>query len=249
MFRDIKPDNIGFDRYDVIKLFDFGLIKEYNTKQATYVKDDMSFYHCTAMTGSYIYMDPYVAHGFPYNELCDVYSFCILLWQMMELQEPYHNYTIRNMYQKVWIPNNGDRPILSNHNHHPKKKKNCSLSFLSSLHVMIQNGWSYDYKKRPTMSSICETFQHILQQSDGTRNQDDNICCTKIASSTTIQHHHHDNVIDDDDDSGRNYDEDNHDRTTLNRNVSFPKQYLRSPRPTIRAWSKRYKEMTTKQQQ
>jgi serine/threonine protein kinase len=54
LYRDIKPENIGFDVRDDIKLFDFGLAKE--------LKDDMQkengLYHLTADTGSPRYMAP-----------------------------------------------------------------------------------------------------------------------------------------------------------------------------------------------
>jgi serine/threonine protein kinase len=54
LYRDIKPENIGFDVRDDIKLFDFGLAKE--------LKDDMKnengVYHLTADTGSPRYMAP-----------------------------------------------------------------------------------------------------------------------------------------------------------------------------------------------
>jgi serine/threonine protein kinase len=54
LYRDIKPENIGFDVRDDIKLFDFGLSKE--------LKDDMKtengLYNLTADTGSPRYMAP-----------------------------------------------------------------------------------------------------------------------------------------------------------------------------------------------
>ena len=62
IFRDLKPDNIGFDQDGVLKLFDFGLAKELKHKQAD------GTYKLTGHTGSRRYMAPEVALDEPYNE-------------------------------------------------------------------------------------------------------------------------------------------------------------------------------------
>jgi serine/threonine protein kinase len=53
-YRDLKPDNIGFDREDNLKLFDFGLAKELKP----YKRHEDGTYHLTANTGSRRYMAP-----------------------------------------------------------------------------------------------------------------------------------------------------------------------------------------------
>ena len=54
VYRDLKPDNIGFDQEDNLKLFDFGLAKELKP----YKKHEDGTYHLTANTGSRRYMAP-----------------------------------------------------------------------------------------------------------------------------------------------------------------------------------------------
>jgi serine/threonine protein kinase len=54
VYRDLKPDNIGFDRDGKLKLFDFGLIKE--AKPCNMSKDGR--YRMTGHTGSRRYMAP-----------------------------------------------------------------------------------------------------------------------------------------------------------------------------------------------
>lgn len=57
VYRDLKPDNLGFDTSGVLKLFDFGLAKRMNTAERS--ADGM--YLLTGNTGSLRYMAPEVA--------------------------------------------------------------------------------------------------------------------------------------------------------------------------------------------
>ena len=68
LYRDIKPENIGFDVRGDIKVFDFGLAKEVHEN----LSDGDGCYNLTAMTGTPRYMAPEVALNKPYNESCDV---------------------------------------------------------------------------------------------------------------------------------------------------------------------------------
>jgi len=54
VYRDIKPENIGFDVRDDVKLFDFGLAVEMKTSR----ESDDGLYNFTGMTGTPRYMSP-----------------------------------------------------------------------------------------------------------------------------------------------------------------------------------------------
>ena len=88
LFRDLKPANIGFDKTETLKIFDFGLARE--LREVDKDPDMPGMYRLSNMTGSLRYMAPEVAiMGQPYNESCDVYSFTIVLWEMLSLKRAY----------------------------------------------------------------------------------------------------------------------------------------------------------------
>jgi serine/threonine protein kinase len=90
VYRDIKKENIGFDVRGDAKIFDFGLSK--CLSQDLKARDPVSGqevygYKLTPRTGSICTMAPEVASGHPYDEKCDVFSFAILLWEILALEE------------------------------------------------------------------------------------------------------------------------------------------------------------------
>ncbi|ACI65481.1 predicted protein, partial [Phaeodactylum tricornutum CCAP 1055/1] len=86
IYRDLKPDNIGFDVRGDVKIFDFGLAREYDRSISTSADGT---YKMTGDTGSPRYMAPEVALEKPYNNSVDVYSFAILTWQILEMAMPF----------------------------------------------------------------------------------------------------------------------------------------------------------------
>ena len=145
MHRDIKPENIGFDKDDAVKLTDFGLAREYDPAKR---QDDGTFFHLTEETGTMLYMDPRVATGRPYSELCDVYSFSILLWQIMELSKPFEGYTMHMLQHEIF--EKGKRPKIN-------------TVWPDSIQSILRFGWCDDYSNRPTMQTIHDKLENEIQ--------------------------------------------------------------------------------------
>ena len=143
MYRDIKPDNIGFDVRGDVKLFDLGLCKEYDPD----TKDANGFYNATGDTGSPRYMAPEVMVGKPYNERVDCYSMAILLWQMMELTEPYKHFTYRMLVARV---PKGFRP-------------KCDPKWSSELKTLLASMWD-DASKRPSMKRVLQLIDKEMDK-------------------------------------------------------------------------------------
>jgi len=107
MYRDLKPDNIGFDVRGDVKLFDFGLAREIPKSG----KLANNTYQMSGKTGSLRYMAPEVAKEQPYNETVDVYSLAVLAWQIFEMETPFKGYSIA-MHNNLVIEKGG-RPKVN----------------------------------------------------------------------------------------------------------------------------------------
>lgn len=131
VYRDLKPENVGFNIRDDIVLFDFGLARE--IQDAGKVCDHT--WKLTGETGSLRYMAPEVASNKPYGYSADMYSFAIMLWEMLKMEKPYAQYS-KKMHDELVVVMGG-RPKVED-------------SWGPSLKGFLQSCWNQDLKKRPS---------------------------------------------------------------------------------------------------
>ena len=148
--------SIGFDVRGDVKIFDFGLAKEFDPKTAI-----DGAYKLTGDTGSPRYMAVEVALNQPYNETCDVYSFCILLWQILRLETPFEGFTM-NMFDKK-VVRGGARPKMDE-------------KWPAEIRNLMKTGWG-DWKHRPSMDDVCTVLREEIN-----RNSDEEVVDTLDAS-------------------------------------------------------------------
>jgi serine/threonine protein kinase len=149
-YRDLKPNNIGFDEDDQVKIFDFGLAREIIPEEHSKGQNRLM----TGGVGTPRYMAPEVsamsgAYGFP----ADVYSYTILLWQMVTAKTPFaHILSPAELASKVGKEN--ERPNIAH------------VDGSESLKILMESGWSADPTHHPTFSLICNELEKMLNQYD-----------------------------------------------------------------------------------
>jgi len=149
VYRDLKPDNIGFDVRGDIKLFDFGLAK---TLEAKDLVDDTT-YKLTGNTGSLLYMAPEVFHNKPYNTKVDIYSFGILYWQICAMESPFPNFTCKMIEDLVL--KEGYRPSVMDGWSWGDVMKSC---------------WANDISVRPSAEDLLKSIGELLVEVSGASN-------------------------------------------------------------------------------
>lgn len=147
IYRDLKPENFGFDVRGDIKLFDFGLAKDLSS--ITKLEDGT--YDLTGCTGSLRYMAPEVVKDMTYNLSVDVFSFSIMLWEILTTKKPFDGFTSAKHSK-----------LVAYGTHRPEIKS----SFPDELKIMLRKGWSSNMNERPSFDDIFQKFTDMIAAKD-----------------------------------------------------------------------------------
>ncbi|KAM3743560.1 hypothetical protein ACB098_07G155000 [Castanea mollissima] len=135
---DLKAANLLMDVIEDVQVADFGVAR---------VKTQSGV--MTAETGTYQWMTPEVLEHKPYNHKADVFSFAIVLWELLTGKLPYEYLT--PLQAAVGVVQKGLRPIIPKHTH-PK------------LAELLEKCWRQDPALRPDFSEIIEILQQTAKE-------------------------------------------------------------------------------------
>ncbi|RLM74423.1 serine/threonine-protein kinase STY8-like isoform X1 [Panicum miliaceum] len=134
--RDLKTANLLMGSDHVVKIADFGVSRHPSQD------GDM-----TAETGTYRWMAPEVINHYPYDHRADVFSFAIVLWELVTSKIPYENLTPLQAALGVRQGMRLEIPPWV----HPRLSK------------MIQQCWDENPNVRPSFAEITAELEDMLQ--------------------------------------------------------------------------------------
>ncbi|XP_019375744.1 PREDICTED: mitogen-activated protein kinase kinase kinase 7 isoform X2 [Gavialis gangeticus] len=141
--RDLKPPNLLLVAGGtVLKICDFGTACDIQT-------------HMTNNKGSAAWMAPEVFEGSNYSEKCDVFSWGIILWEVITRRKPFDEIG-GPAFRIMWAVHNGTRPPLIKNLPKP-------------IESLMTRCWSKDPSQRPSMEEIVKIMTHLMRYFPGTQ--------------------------------------------------------------------------------
>ncbi|KAJ0038474.1 hypothetical protein Pint_23581 [Pistacia integerrima] len=142
--RDLKPRNVLLvnSSADHLKVGDFGLSKLIK------VQNSHDVYKMTGETGSYRYMAPEVFKHRKYDKKVDVFSFGMILYEMLEGEPPLSHF---EPYEAAKYVAEGRRPICR------------AKGYIPELRDLTERCWDADMNLRPSFLEILKKLEKIKE--------------------------------------------------------------------------------------
>ena len=175
LHRDLNPNNIGFDSDGTVNIFDFGLARTIDRTKlvpTVYAKEEekppnykngnscgeddnntpYEAFLMTGNTGTLRYMAPEVALGHPYAMVSDVYSFALIIYEVLSLLTPFVSIKAVTTFHETVIKG-GLRPSLD-------------TSWPRELTSMLEKMWDEDPSNRPSSQKVMDRLEDLLRGPD-----------------------------------------------------------------------------------
>ena len=98
-------------------------------------------------SGTYRWMAPEVAKEEPVNKKCDVFSFSLVVWELMEHKIPFHD--ARNDLMASIAIMDGKRPPITS-------------AWPDYLSALTKQGWSQNSQDRPSFADIVTSLDNKM---------------------------------------------------------------------------------------
>uniref|UniRef100_A0A7S4UIN4 Protein kinase domain-containing protein n=2 Tax=Paramoeba aestuarina TaxID=180227 RepID=A0A7S4UIN4_9EUKA len=144
--RDLKSLNLLVDSNWLVKVADFGLSK---------IKD--FFEETSSLVGTPAWTAPEVLRGDRYDEKADVYSFGIILWEIMTGHRPFSGYRLRQVIAAVCDKKERPSDIVD-----------CPIED-KEVEDLINYCWADERTDRPPFTEICLQIADIMRRLDRER--------------------------------------------------------------------------------
>jgi len=141
IFRDLKPENVGFDRNGVVKLFDFGFAVGLPEANEVGPATGLLYDRC----GTLRYMAPEVGLSLGYSLPADVYSFGIIFWAICSLRTPFSSIKSPMEFAKAVFVGR----------ERPKTKD----KWPPTMKVLMSSCWTTAPSRRPSMLNVKSTLK------------------------------------------------------------------------------------------
>lgn len=135
---DLKSPNLLVDKNWSVKVCDFGLSRLMAN----------TFIASTSIAGTPEWMAPEFLRGEPTNEKSDVFSFGVILWELLTMQQPWRGLGPAQVVGAVAFQN---RRLTIPPNTRP------------ALATLMDSCWADDPRQRPPFSSIVEILKNLLK--------------------------------------------------------------------------------------
>lgn len=212
--RDLKPPNLLLvARGTVLKICDFGTACDIQT-------------YMTNNKGSAAWMAPEVFEGSNYSEKCDVFSWGIILWEVITRKKPFDEIG-GSAFCIMWAVHRGTRPPLIKDLPEP-------------IESLMTRCWDKEPSLRPSMEEVMNTMSDLMKyfpgseeplkfphQSSASRSGSSSATSTGSYTDYTFNSNRSDDNADDRNSGGR-------DETLKSFEAKFPLQFKPSKTATLR---------------